>query len=96
MLGIWIAAHVGEQKSIRYFFVRPRKHAPPEDGIEHYKLLVQKQAGTPARQLTVRVTLPESAILLSSIPPARIGPDRQVVFQNMLSTDLTFDVAYRQ
>jgi hypothetical protein len=64
----------------------------------YYRLLIQKQPGTGAHELTVRITLPLGAELLSSSPkPTSVSdlPRRVVEFHTRLTADRTFEIVFR-
>jgi hypothetical protein len=97
MLGNWIVVAPGERKQIRHYYLAPAK-IEQIDGRSYYHLTVQKQPGTRAHSLTVRVILPEGVKLIDSTPEASAvyKENRAIVeFKTSLATDQTFEVVFR-
>jgi len=59
-----------------------------------YRLKVQKQAGTLAVPLTVRIHFPRQAFLVS-LPPGAMLQDNNVMLQTALQTDLRLEIVVR-
>ncbi len=59
-----------------------------------YRLKVQKQAGTLAVPLTVRIHFPRQASLVS-LPPGAVLQDNNVMLQTALKTDLRLEIVVR-
>ena len=63
---------------------------------QSYDLRVVRQAGANLRELTVRVALPEGAVLVEATPaPERVDGDT-IIFRTTLDTDKRFNVTYRE
>jgi len=58
-----------------------------------YHLKVQKQPGTAAVPITIRVHLPKGA-LIESIPAGAVIQDNNILFQSNLRTDIEFEVVF--
>jgi hypothetical protein len=67
-----------------------------QSGIDQsvYQLLVQKQPGTLAEPLTIRLHLPNDASI-KSVPVGAVVQDQNIFFQTDLRTDVEFDVAFQ-
>ena len=97
MLGNWVVVAPGERHQIRHYYLAPAKIEQIEDH-SHYRLIVQKQPGTWAHSLTVRVILPKGAELIASTPEAGMVYEdgRAIVeFKTKLVTDQAFEVIFR-
>lgn len=97
MLGNLFILTPGANKQIRQHYLLP-------DSIQkvgnrsYYRLLVQKQPGTRGHSLTVRITLPQGAALVTSRPAAdSVYELRETVveFRVQLVTDQAFEVVFR-
>jgi hypothetical protein len=60
-----------------------------------YRLTIQKQPGTGARDVTVVLKLPEGAELVGASPPLARGEEGHVVAELSLQTDAVLDVRFR-
>jgi hypothetical protein len=97
MLGNWVVVAPGERQQIRHYYLVPTK-IEQIDGRSYYRLTVQKQPGTQAHSLTVRVILPEKVELIASTPKASVVYEEgqtMVEFETRLATDQTFEVVFR-
>ncbi len=59
----------------------------------HYRLKIQKQPGTLADPIAIRIHLPEGAVLESAYPKATIQKNN-VLFELNLRTDLEIEVVF--
>ena len=82
----------GEQINSDYTYKLPV--VVSRDDINTYRLEVKKQPGIKPQPITVRIIIPEGASIVKSSPEATID-GRQVVFDQQLITDLSFEVSYR-
>lgn len=67
--------------------------------FKRYRLLVQKQPGTPANDLNVQVMLPANATIISTSPEASASYnlDRPIVeFRSDLTVDRWFEIIYQE
>lgn len=97
MLGNRLVVAPGKSRQIRHHYLVPDK-IRKVGSRSYYRLTVQKQPGTRAHWLTVRVTLPKAANLVTSTPEASsIYELRQKVveFRTRLATDQTFEIVFR-
>ncbi len=58
-----------------------------------YHLLVQKQPGTLAEPITIRVHLPNNALILT-FPTGTVVQDQNILYQTDLRTDLEFEIVF--
>ena len=96
MLGNRVIVPPGESKQIRHHYLVPDK-IEQIGSRSYYRLTAQKQPGTRAHWLTVRVTLPDGAELVTSSPEASsVYELRQnvVEFRTTLLTDQQFEVVF--
>jgi hypothetical protein len=67
------------------------------DGLVHYRLEVQKQAGTEAVPLELEVVLPPGAEWVRNAPADQAGPQGGTLkVSTDLRTDRTFEIVYRE
>jgi len=84
-----------EQRQTRLIYALPEDITAAEDGVWHYRLYVQKQAGTVAPDLSVVVQLPVGASLVTARPEPAMVEDNEIVYQLNLATDQTLEVCFR-
>ncbi|MEA2622832.1 MAG: hypothetical protein QOH61_1742 [Chloroflexota bacterium] len=100
-----IAEEAGRASVANYLLIAPgsadltyRWHsdgvAQPVDGAWLYRLTVQKQPGMSAEPLTVRVSLPPGAVVLSS-PPGSTIEGGDVLVSTTLESDQDMAIRYR-
>jgi hypothetical protein len=65
----------------------------PGDGQSIYHLLVQKQPGTLAVPITIRVHLPNNASVTTA-PAGAVVQDQSILYQTDLRTDLVFEIVF--
>jgi hypothetical protein len=97
MLGNWNVVALGEHKQIRHDYIVPAR-IEKIDGRSYYRLTVQKQPGTQAHPLKVKVILPEGAELVTSTPEARAVKNEgqtMIEFETRLVTDQNFEVVFK-
>jgi hypothetical protein len=85
----------GESRQVKWAYSLPSAVAAQGQTSSHYHLLVQKQAGTQALPLTVKVSLPPGARLVASRPAPKPAGAGQLIFELSLQTDQSLDVWYR-
>jgi len=66
----------------------------PDHNQFSYSLRVQKQPGTLAMPITIRVHLPNNASVLST-PAGAVVQDRSILYQTDLRTDLEFEIDFQ-
>jgi hypothetical protein len=64
------------------------------DGRHNYTLLIQKQGGTDAAQVSVTISLPPNANLLTATPPSKTINANTLTFDLQQTTDLPIEVIY--
>jgi hypothetical protein len=83
----------GESVNTTFHFSLPASIVQSGIGQSIYHLLVQKQPGTLAEPITIRVHLPNNASVLSA-PKGAVVQGQNVLYQTNLKTDLEFEVVY--
>ncbi|MFN2184610.1 MAG: DUF4012 domain-containing protein [Anaerolineae bacterium] len=92
--GLFFVLAPGEEREVRMAWRLTPGTVEQEADRARYRLLVQKQAGTPATPLRVTVTLPPGAQLLSSSPePAEVAGNLLSFFL-LLETDQQIDLSF--
>ena len=92
--GLFFVLAPGEEREVRMAWRLAPGTVEQEADRARYRLLVQKQAGTPATPLRVTVTLPPGAQLLSSSPePAEVAGNLLSFFL-LLETDQQIDLSF--
>ena len=92
--GLFFVLEPGEQREVRLTWKLPPGTVDVDEDQVHYRLLVQKQSGTPAIPMTLTVTEPSGYRILSSSPePAKVSGDL-VSFSLTLVTDQEFDITF--
>lgn len=98
MFGNQFALAPGANMQIQHHYLLPNMIQKVGERF-YYCLLVQKQPGTRAHELIVRVALPPGAMFLTSKPEAdsvRYLSQTVIEFQAQLLTDQTFEVVFIQ
>jgi hypothetical protein len=83
----------GESINTTFRFALPPGILQSTSGQSIYHLLVQKQPGTLAEPITIRVHLPNNAAVQAA-PKGAIVQGQNVLYQTNLQTDLEFEVVY--
>jgi len=85
----------GESLSTGFEFLLPKDILGSMPNSSHliYHLKVQKQPGTLAVPISVRLHLPKNAVL-ESMPVGAVHQDNNILFETNLQTDLEFDVIF--
>jgi len=92
--GLFFVLAPGEQREVRLAWQLPPGTVEEEEDRMRYRLLVQKQSGTPGIPLTVIVTMPSGARILSSMPePAEVAGD-VLSFSLSLAMDQLVDISF--
>ncbi len=86
---------VGETLTTYFKYQLPPAIVVTDGDLSVYRLKVAKQAGVPARSLTVQVTLPANAVFVSATPPPESVDGQTVTFVAELDRDLEFSVLFR-
>lgn len=84
----------GKSVSTSFSFALPASIIRSRAGRSIYHLLVQKQPGTLAVPITIRVHLPSNASIKTAPAGAEVQ-GKNVLFQTNLRTDLEFDVVFQ-
>jgi hypothetical protein len=92
--GLFFALAPGEQRDVRLAWqLAPGAIEKKEDQVR-YRLLIQKQSGTPAIPLRLTVTVPAGARVLSSTPePAETAGD-ELRYSLSLATDQQIEISF--
>jgi hypothetical protein len=83
----------GESMTTTFRFALPASIVHLADGQSIYHLLVQKQPGTLAEPITIRVHLPNNASVQKA-PKGAIVQGQNILYQTELRTDLDFEIMY--
>jgi hypothetical protein len=84
----------GESVLTRFHFALPASIIQLQNGNSIYQLVVQKQPGTRAVPVTIRIHLPDN-VSIKSIPQGAVIQSQNVLFQTNLQTDLEFEVVFK-
>ena len=97
---LMVIKHGEERETFYKYEINSQLVQKQRDGSYLYRLMLYKQAGTPAQKVTVQVQLPDSAEPVTSLkaPIANLTPttsyDRVLIFELELREDTTIDVRY--
>ena len=92
--GLFFALAPGEQREVRLAWQLAPGAIEKEENQVRYRLLIQKQSGTPAIPLRLTVTVPAGARVLSSTPePAETAGD-ELRYSLSLATDQQIDILF--
>ena len=85
----------GQSLSTSFQFALPADILSVESGSDQmvYHLKVQKQPGTSAAPITIRVHLPKNASI-ETIPAGAVIQDNNILYQTNLRTDIEFEVVF--
>jgi hypothetical protein len=84
----------GESRELAFAYDLPPSAVQPNGTKSRYRLSVQKQAGTDAIPLEVRVRLPSDARAVTSWPkPTSIDQD-ELIYELSLQTDQRVELQY--
>lgn len=83
----------GESVVTTFHFALPANIVQSGIGQSIYHLLVQKQPGTLAEPITIRVHLPNNASTQSA-PTGAIVQDQNIIYQTNLQTDVEFELRF--
>ena len=92
--GLFFVLAPGEEREVRMAWRLAPGTVEQEADRARYRLLVQKQSGTPATPLRVTVTLPPGAQLLSSSPEPVDVAGSPLSFSLSLETDQQIDLSF--
>ena len=93
VIGQFFVVEYGKQLLAHFEYALPVVVADV-GGQEHYRLLLQKQAGTSGTPVKVTLTLPAQARLLSSNPTSTLLSGRKLEFDLHLDVDRQIEVVY--
>jgi hypothetical protein len=92
--GLFFDLAPGQEQEVRLPWQLPAETVQRVDGNWRYRLLVQKQSGTPAIPLRVEITLPPGSRIVATSPePFSVQAD-VVAFESQLSEDQLFEVVF--
>jgi len=83
----------GESVVTTFRFALPASILQSGVGQSIYHLLVQKQPGTLAEPITIRVHLPNNASI-QSVPTGAVVQDQNILYQTDLRTDLDSEIVF--
>jgi hypothetical protein len=83
----------GETLNTTFRFALPASIVQSSIGQSVYLLLIQKQPGTLAEPITIRVHLPNNAAI-KSVPTGAVLQAQNIYFQTTLRTDVEFEVSF--
>jgi len=83
----------GESMVSTFRFALPASIVQSGVGQSIYHLLVQKQPGTLAEPITIRVHIPNNASI-QTVPAGAVVQDRNILYQTDLRTNLEFDITF--
>lgn len=86
---------LGEQVAGEISYTLPMAIIQSSADEKVYRLEVAKQAGISPHPVSIWVTLPKNAEYISASPEPTHVENNEVVFNEILSSDLIFEVAYR-
>ncbi len=85
----------GEQIAGEIYYSLPQTVIQSSDVGQVYRLEVAKQAGISPHPVSVWVTLPSGAEFISATPEPTHIDNQDIVFSEILSSDMVFEVTYR-
>jgi len=86
----------GQERILQLVYRLPPTVLRSEGGIETYRLVVQKQPGSPAYPLRVSIDLPAGAQLLSATPPLTAQNGQTISFSvEAVDRDTAFSIQFR-
>lgn len=93
--GVFFVLEPGAQRTVRLGWGLPARVIRQEAGTWNYQLLVQKQSGTPAIPMRVRVSLPPDSVLVDADPkPFSVQADA-VILDLLLGTDQSIKIVFK-
>lgn len=93
--GLFFALPPGEQREVGLSWQLPSGVVQQEAGESRYRLLVQKQSGTPAIPLQVTVTVPPGSSIVGTRPVPTSVQGETMIFDLSLTTDQFIEVAFQ-
>lgn len=84
----------GESLATEFSFALPASVVQSRTGQSIYHLLIQKQPGTQAVPITIRVHLPNNASIKTA-PPGAVIQSPNILYQTELRTDIEFEIVYK-
>jgi len=85
----------GESLSMDFQYALPADviHAEKDTDLRIYRLKVQKQPGTVAVPITLRVFLPKNS-KIETVPAGAVVQGYNISYQTNLTTDLDFEIVF--
>jgi len=83
----------GESLATSFRFALPASIIQTDSGQSIYHLLVQKQPGTLAVPITIRVNLPNNASIQMA-PAGAVIQGQNILYQTDLQTDIRFEIVF--
>jgi hypothetical protein len=93
--GLFFALPPGEQRDVGMSWQLPTGVVQQEADESRYRLLVQKQSGTPAIPIRITVTMPPGSIIVGTRPVPTSVQAETVIFDLHLTTDQFIEVTFR-
>jgi hypothetical protein len=84
----------GESVVTDFHFSLPANIVQSGSGQSIYHLLVQKQPGTQAVPITIRVHLPNN-VLIKTVPAGAVVQNANIFYQTVLKTDVEFEIEFK-
>jgi hypothetical protein len=94
-IGTLVVVPPGEQRRSFFRYRLPAAVLASDTQSFHYRLRLQKQAGTAPLPATLMVRLPDRADLLAASAPLAAQPDGRQVYSFTLTGDQEFEVSFR-
>lgn len=93
--GTMLVVPIQDEREVWFKYSLP-PHMIQRDGTRNrYTLYLQKQPGAPPADLTIEITLPANASLLSSDPDDfQVMKDNQLVLERSFETDIAIEIVY--
>jgi hypothetical protein len=92
--GLFFALAPGEQREVRLAWQLAPGAVEREGDLVRYRLLVQKQSGTPAIPLKLTVVVPPGARVLTSAPEPAEDSGDELSFSLSLATDQQIEITF--
>jgi hypothetical protein len=93
--GLFFALAPGQSREVRMDWALPAGTVSQDGEGYHYRLLAQKQSGTPGVPLRVTVTLPAGARLVRATPEPALAEGNVLVFDLVLDVDREVEVVWQ-
>ncbi|MPZ22003.1 MAG: DUF4012 domain-containing protein [Dehalococcoidia bacterium] len=92
--GRYFTVSPGAERRVSFAYDTPNL-VEQAGGLFHYRLVMQKQAGTAGAPVSVSLVLPEGAVLEYATVDGQIAETRGVTLETDLSVDRVIEISYR-